>query len=171
MTNIILRRLNRFLEKFDTIILVNYFQISHDGMFLDFQVSRCSEFELLFVGKAIRTHKLLNFVELPIDLSRLIYSFLLDTIQVNFKMRLPNDYPFIAPIWSVSEIRNNFLQDNTEINSYYNNIIQRHNLRNRNWTPAHEIEKDILNIVEEIHPFGDIFQQNFSFTHDSCYYK
>jgi len=100
-----------------------------------------------------------DFSQLPLDINRYIYSYYhADFITIKTKIHFPNEYPFKAPIWYLLKVEHN-LELPICLSWYYTNIIDNHNnIYKRDWTPAIDIEKDLLDFLQKISHFNYILE-------------
>lgn len=129
---------NRYLSFLENAPCIeDYFQISHSKYKLTRHTNREYRFE-------IRKEKC-NFVgiDLPTELRIYINSFLYEFKVISYKMTVPNDYPFKAPIWSLEVINTNVPSPQDELAVYYQN--RRYT---DSWSPVISFEKDILNMID-----------------------
>ena len=106
----------------------------------------------------IYKHKSFYFDNLPPELNNKIEDFLYDKIVLNIIQVLPESYPFMQPLWVLSDIITP-PQQHKLIEVYYCEKIRNHNEKiSDKWTPALRIEKDILIFMTTVMGFRDIFE-------------
>jgi hypothetical protein len=86
------------------------------------------------------------FHMLPPEINNLIDSFMNDYIIINITMVLPLEFPFIAPLWILTNIDTNKIRE--PINNYFIDKILCHN--KEDVTPAYTLNKNILHFVSTI---------------------
>jgi hypothetical protein len=149
--------LSRF-NRFETICnqpLDKYFGLQHNYDKFDILPTRTNDkIELL-----IRVEKkyYYDFGSLPTDMSRVISEYLSKFIYICVEITFPYDYPFKPPKYALLYTKHNL---NVPINleNYYKGIVINHNLQyKRDWSPAIEIVKDILDFIRKINHFEYLF--------------
>lgn len=106
-----------------------------------------------------------NIANLPIEICDKIFSFSSHVLQLKVQLTFTDTYPFEAPLWTLVEVNDAVPQTNLpypeyKLSDYYENVIYRHNKINRtpgNWSPAIDIEKDILDFIRKINHFPEMF--------------
>lgn len=133
--------------------LKNYFS---EKIYFDFTIK---ENYIYFNFNFKKKNQFYDFSQLPIDVSRYIYQFYnSDFITIKIKIHFPDDYPFKAPIWYLLNVEHN-LELPICLSRYYTNIIDNHNnLYKRDWSPAIDIDKDLLDFLQKINHFNDILE-------------
>jgi ubiquitin-protein ligase len=132
------RRIARLFDEFNHNLkgksIADYFQIDHSKYDLKKMEDQLFEFKVsyeLFPQCAL---------DLPIELSMKIAGYLYEHIEVYYHIRIPNDYPFKPPVWTMQTIL---------APKIYNDAVQVLNHRYDNsWSPAITMEKDVLNMIE-----------------------
>jgi hypothetical protein len=106
-----------------------------------------------------KSENIYNFNNLPIEIIREIQEYGKHFIDMEIDIYFPNKYPFIRPLWCLKNIIHNIkLEQPINIKNYYYNIINNHNNQNKKyWSPANEIEKDILGFIIKINHFEYLF--------------
>jgi len=106
-----------------------------------------------------KNEKLYNFNNLPIEIIRKIQEYGDHFIDMEIDIYFPNEYPYIRPIWWLSNVNNNVkLEQPLSIKEYYNYIINNHNNNNKiYWSPATKIETDIIEFIRKINHFEYLF--------------
>jgi hypothetical protein len=95
-----------------------------------------------------------DIFELPIEISRVISSYLSSYVTIEFVIAHQADYPFSPPRWSVDNVKHNLHSHSIDILEYYQYITQKHNDRYRkDWSPAIQINTDLLDFFQKIHHF------------------
>ena len=83
-------------------------------------------------------------LELPFEVNCIVLSYLHEPFYAEFKIVVPDDYPFKPPVWILMNA------DKKKYNNYKNAEINQ-NVRYRNsWEPSISFEKDILYMIESI---------------------
>lgn len=132
------RRIARLFDEFNHNLkgksIADYFQIDHSRYDLKKIEDQLFEFKVsyeLFPKCAL---------DLPIELSMKIAGYLYEHIEVYYHIRIPNDYPFKPPEWTMQSII---------APKIYNDAVHVLNHRYDNsWSPAITMEKDVLNMIE-----------------------
>ena len=96
------------------------------------------------------------FLELPMEINRLISSYIPSYIEINTRIHFCDEYPFRPPKWSLTSVVD---KSSSYINlqEYYEYIVNCHNNQyQRSWSPAIWIETDILCFVLKINHFEHI---------------
>lgn len=115
----------------------DYFQITHSKYKL---VQRNIREYIFTIHKE---HGYAVGIDLPTELRVYIHTFLYEYKVVSYKITIPTDYPFKAPIWSMDTISTNLCTKRDELAVYYQN--HRYNV---SWSPVITFEKDILNMID-----------------------
>jgi hypothetical protein len=93
---------------------------------------------------------------LPNEICNFIMSFLKIRLIVKINISFPEDYPFKNPIWSIISVETN-INKSLNLNEYFQHLIYSQNCQNKcSWSPAIDIEKDILIFITRIN--NAIFQ-------------
>jgi hypothetical protein len=105
-----------------------------------------------------------NIANLPVEICDSIFAFSCQVLELKVQITFMKTYPFEAPFWTLTEVKNTIPKANLpypkyELSDYYQNVIDMHNKNNRtgNWSPAIDIEKDVLNFIRKIHHFPEMF--------------
>lgn len=96
--------------------------------------------------------------QLPHEINALISHYLPSTIMLHIHIHFTNGYPFDPPRWSLISCDDRLASSLKNAKEYYEYIIQNHNDSNLyNWSPATNIDSDILTFMLRIHPFDNLF--------------
>ena len=96
------------------------------------------------------------FRGLPLEINRLISSYIPSYIEINTHIHFCNEYPFRPPKWSLLSVIDKS-SSCINLQEYYEYIINCHNNQYRNsWSPAIWIESDILCFIARINHFEQI---------------
>lgn len=105
-----------------------------------------------------------NIANLPVEICDSIFAFSCQVLELKVQITFTDTYPFEPPFWTLTEVKNTIPKANLpypkyELSDYYQNVIYMHNKNNRtgNWSPAIDIEKDVLNFIRKIHHFPEMF--------------
>jgi hypothetical protein len=100
-----------------------------------------------------------NIRELPPEINGLIAEYLPSYITLNIRMDYTNTYPFDLPKWSLVSCDDRLASSLKNAEEYYKYIIDTHNsiYRSHNWSPAIDIDKDILQFMIRINHFEGLF--------------
>jgi hypothetical protein len=106
-----------------------------------------------------KNEKIYNFNNLPIEIIRKIQDYGDNFIDMEVDIYFPKEYPYIRPVWCLSNIKHNIkLEQPLSIKEYYNYIITNHNKKNKiYWSPATKIEADIIEFIQRINHFEHLF--------------
>jgi hypothetical protein len=93
-------------------------------------------------------------MNLPKELSRIISEYLPTKITICIEILFPNNYPFIQPTYSLMNVEHNVPNLPINLKDYCEYIVDNHNAQYKHyWSPAIEIDKDILDFVRKINHF------------------
>ena len=100
-----------------------------------------------------------NIRELPPEINGLIAEYLPSYITLELRMYYTNTYPFDIPEWSLVYCDDRLASSLKNAKEYYRYIIHNHNsiYQNHNWSPATDIDKDILQFMIRINHFDSLF--------------
>lgn len=91
-----------------------------------------------------------NISELPLDINIFISEFIPSYIEFEFEITYGDIYPFTPPVWSIVSCDDRLSNVQNMIH-YYNYIVKSHNVNNSyDWSPAVDIDKDILYFISKI---------------------
>jgi hypothetical protein len=133
-----------------------YFGISN--LNIKFELNKKSDENILYFNIFyLNPRKNIHFKILPDEINNIINLYLDEFIDIQTQILFTSDYPFYQPIWSLSKLSFNF-KTNLLLNDIYKYIIDCHNSQyNHDWSPATDIEKDILDFIRKINIFEYIF--------------
>jgi hypothetical protein len=157
--NFVTKRYLKFISNLKGKSLQDYFdikieQFNSSDYKLKFTMNKVDE-DILLNVLFIKKCTLFNFT-LPIELIRIINSYANDKIDITFKITFPRSYPFTPPYWMLIRLNHNFvIEQPLSIEEHYKFIIKTHNFYNNKkiWSPATDIEKDILLFISRINHF------------------
>lgn len=123
-----------FQENLDGQSIADYFQIDHSK----YDLKRIDEqtFEFKVSYEVFPRYAL----DLPIELSMKIVGYLYEHTEIEYQIRIPNDYPFKPPKWVMQTI--------TPPQLYTDALCVLNYRYDKDWSPAITIEKDVLNMIE-----------------------
>jgi len=100
-----------------------------------------------------------NIRELPPDINQLISEYLPSYITLELRMDYTPTYPFDIPLWSLISVDDRLASSLKNAKEYYRYIIHTHNTtyQQHNWSPATDIDKDILQFMVRINHFNSLF--------------
>jgi hypothetical protein len=100
-----------------------------------------------------------NIRELPPEINRAIAEYLPSYITLSLRIDYTNTYPFDIPRWSMISADDRLASSLKNAEEYYNYIITTHNTtyHHHNWSPATDIDKDILQFMIRINHFDSLF--------------
>lgn len=156
MLTLFKKRYERFQNKITASSINKYFGIIDPNIKIELN-KKNNETNLYLNIFYLKPQKKTHFKLFPDEINDLIYSYLNEYIDVEFKILYPLDYPFQPPIWSLTKNASNFV-----FKDLLNNIVEfaitcHNNQHNRDWSPATDIEKDILGFIVKINTFEYIF--------------
>lgn len=132
------RRISRLFDEFTRNLqgksIAEYFQINH------------SKYDLTKVDDQTFAFKISYEIipqcalDLPIDLSIKIASYLYEHTTIDYQIQIPSDYPFKPPVWIMQTI--------TPPQLYTDALCVLNYRYYQDWSPAITIEKDILNMID-----------------------
>ena len=116
---------------------INVYQTHLDTYLLEFKYSK---------KQNIDTHYI-NFALLPDEISKNINSYLVDYINVIYKIKYTS-CNMTPPNFSLYSVEYNIPKPHINIKKYYKYLINKHNgIYNKNWSPAVKIRVSILEII------------------------
>lgn len=143
------RRMKLMMEQFKTNLnemsIEQYFQIANTQIIL-----KQIQFNELILNYKYKIFQLVNINNLPIELNMNILSYVHEYSFATYKVKIPEDYPFKPPFWSLENVK-------TNIN--WNHLFAAHFQNHRymmSWSPSLSLEKDVLNMIEAIDKTKDI---------------
>jgi hypothetical protein len=106
-----------------------------------------------------------NIANFPVEICDKIFAFSCYEIELRVQITFTDTYPFEAPIWGLVGVKHTIPKANLpyptyKLSDYYQHAISMHNniIRNpENWSPAIDIEKDILDFLRKINHFPEMF--------------
>ena len=106
------------------------------------------------------TEDFLRFKQLPYDVSRIIHSYLGDTIKLYIEIQYPDSYPFNPPVWNLLRVSHNQVETKPlYIEKYYHAMIKIHNAQNsleRRPSPVCTIGQDLAHFVKKVNHFEHV---------------
>lgn len=102
------------------------------------------------------------FENLPPELNNKINDYLDDTLKLSFVLNIPTDYPFIPPIWILSDISTTISNYKLLISYYSSKVISHNEINSKNWSPVILIDKDILGFINTIINFDEVIANIYS---------
>jgi hypothetical protein len=165
---IIDRRYEQFINNFKNSSIEKYFGINtSNNSKLKISVSKLEKTDciknptkitlrIISIGK---NKNIYNFNNLPIEIMLKIQEYGNHFVDMEIDICFSNQYPFDQPLWYLKNINHNIkVEQQLSIEEYYNYIINNHNNQNKKyWSPANEIEKDILGFIIKINHFEYLF--------------
>lgn len=106
-----------------------------------------------------------NIANFPVEICDKIFAFSCYAIELQFQITFMNTYPFEAPFWTLVEVKNTIPKANLpyptyKLSDYYQHVVSMHNKlyqNPKNWSPAIDIEKDVLDFIRKINHFPEMF--------------
>jgi hypothetical protein len=156
-TNFTQHRYDTFVNNLNNNSIENYFGIINESdKKLNF-TSKREENEVYFTVSFIKSYNI-DIKSFPKEINDIISSYASEFINISFKILHFDDYPFHPPEWSLSKILCN-IKTPFNIKDYYNYIINNHNnTYKKDWSPAINIEKDILEFIQKINHFDMLIE-------------
>ena len=150
-------RYNTFINCLNNSTIEKYFGIiNQPNKSLNFTLKR-EENELYFTVSFLKSCNI-DIKEFPKEINDIISSYSSEFIKINLKILHYADYPFHPPEWSLLNILCN-IKIPFNLNDYYNYIINNHNeMYKTDWSPAINIEKDILEFIQKINHFDMLIE-------------
>ena len=146
-------RFKRFEYVYQTQSLEKYFGLIHNYDTFKIIPQKTDNNTLVLTIQIEKKHYH-NFKQLPLELSNLISEYLPEYITICVEITFPSDYPFQPPIYTLLSTTYNITNLPISIDTYYTRIVENHNLQyKREWSPAIDIEKDILYFICRINHF------------------
>jgi ubiquitin-protein ligase len=146
-------RFKRFEQIYQTHPLVKYFGLKHNYDVFEIVPQKTDMDKLSLHVQVVKNHYH-HFNHLPSDINNVISEYLQEYITICFEITFPYDYPFKPPIYTLVSTKSNLVHFPLSIDGYYASIVERHNLQYaREWTPAMDIEKDVLYFICRINHF------------------
>jgi hypothetical protein len=146
-------RFKRFEHAYQTQSLDKYFGLKHNYDVLTIVPKKIDVNKLALYIKVVKNYYY-DFKDLPSDISNLISDYLPEYLYICVEITYPSDYPFKPPIYTLLSTKYNLVHLPISIHSYYDTIVNNHNLQyNHEWSPAIDIEKDILYFICRINHF------------------
>jgi len=132
------RRINKLFTEFKENLhgksIADHFQIDHSKYDLKRIDAQTFEFKVSY--EVFPSYAL----DLPIELSMKIVGYLYEHTEIEYQIRIPNDYPFKPPKWVMQTI--------TPPQLYQDALCVLNYRYDKDWSPAITIEKDVLNMIE-----------------------
>jgi hypothetical protein len=99
-----------------------------------------------------------NIRELPPERNRAISEYLPSYITLTVRIDYTNTYPFTIPKWSLISCNDRLASSLKNAENYYKYMVDIHNnAYMHNWSPAINIDKDILQFMIRINHFDSLF--------------
>jgi hypothetical protein len=164
MNNYHVTRINRFQDKFNNISIEDYFDIVgiNDNEKINFIHNVKSNNTINLEIRFTKNNILYDILELPLDICREIFEYYsIDYIFINLNIVYNSiTSPFSAPNWNLINVKHN-ISIPIDLTEYYKGIVHFHNsLNNIQWSPAIDIDKDILDFIQKINHFDYMLDNN-----------
>lgn len=153
MVTLFEKRYNKFNNKILNISISKYFEIKDP--YLNFELTRKKNEDILYFNVFyFKPQEHFNFKNVPKEINDIINSYLNDYVNLQIKIDYAlNDYPFHHPVWHLLNFSSN-IDSNWSLNDIFSYLINCHNSQHiRDWSPATDIEKDILDFIRKINIF------------------
>ena len=161
------RSYNQFINNIKDSSIEKYFGINTvNNSKLQISISKLTNLQCINIPIKItlniqyfKNEKTYNFNNLPIEIIRKIQEYGDHFIDMEIDIYFTDQYPYVTPIWNLSNIKHNIkIEQPISIKEYYNYIINNHNKNNKiYWSPATRIEADIIEFVQKINHFEYLF--------------
>ena len=125
-----------------------YFGIKDDSLTINIYQPKIDIFLLEFKYFKSFDKNVINFRNLPDEISKKINSYLYDYINVIFKIKYSDC--FVPPIITLFSLEYNIPKPYMNIKKYYKYLINKHNgiyNNNNHWSPAYTIRTTVLEII------------------------
>ena len=153
------RKINRFQRLFQNTYLHDYYGIKNN---------KNTQLKIIYFRKEPNKIELhisfeksykLDFIDLPEEISRYISDYLYVCINIPLEILFPLSYPFTPPLWSLIKVEHNLYNPPINLEDYYKYIVDNHNspYSDDRWSPAIEIEVDILDFICKVNHFEYLF--------------
>lgn len=99
-----------------------------------------------------------NIRGLPPEINRMISEYLPSYITLQIRLDYTDNYPFDAPKWSLISCDDRLASSLKNAEEYYKYLIDNHNsVYSQCWSPAIDIDRDILMFIVRINHFAHLF--------------
>jgi len=99
-----------------------------------------------------------NIRGLPPEINRMISEYLPSYITLQIRLDYTDNYPFDAPKWSLISCDDRLASSLKNAEEYYRYLIDNHNsVYSQCWSPAIDIDRDILMFIVRINHFAHLF--------------
>jgi len=151
------RRFNTFISHLNNSSIEDYFGIiNQPNKILNF-ITKREENEVYFTISFVKSCNI-DIENFPKEINDIISSYASEFINIKLKILHFDDYPFKHPVWSLLDVSYN-IKLPLNLKDYYNYIVKNHNDRHAfDWSPATDIEKDILEFIQKINHFDMLLE-------------
>jgi hypothetical protein len=151
------KRLSRFITHMENSSMEKYFGIvCKPGTKLQISIQK-EETTLILHIRFIKTYSF-DIMNLPSEINNIILSYTSEYIDISLDITYLGRYPFVQPIWYLSNVLTNIVEP-LDLTEYYKYIVNNHNEGYKTgWSPAIDIEKDILYFITKINHFDYIIE-------------
>jgi len=133
-----------FMDNLGKMTIAEYFQLPN----INITLSQPDERTFIYTFKYSNINSFKFRYDLPLELNSMILTYLYEYSIIEYKMYIPDDYPFKPPIWSCENIITN-KYNSIQSNHLFAVIFQNYRY-SMDWSPMISIEKDILNMIDSI---------------------
>jgi hypothetical protein len=156
MVTLFEKRYSKFNNKITDASISEYFGIKDTN--LKFKLFKKNDKnELYFNIYYLKPQEKINFKNVPNEINDIIYSYLNDYIDIQVKIDYKIDYPFDYPVWTLLHFSSN-INSQWDLYDIFSFFLNCHNNQHiRDWSPATDIEKDILDFIRKINIFEFIY--------------
>ena len=156
MVTLFIKRYEKFQNKIKDSSINKYFGIIDPNV--NITLNKKNNEEILYLNIFyLKPQEKIYFKLFPNEINDLVHSYLNEYIDIEAKILYPLDYPFQPPIWSLTKNISNFDFKNLLYSICEYAITCHNNQHTRDWSPATDIEKDILDFIRKINTFEYIF--------------
>ena len=158
MTSLFEKRLTRFMDRLHfSQTIRDYFNIKN-GKNDNFNFIIKKYGKALLFNISFRKKYFYKIENLPIEINALILSFCEDQINIKIHITYEDDYPFSYPIWHLISVDHNICTL-LNLEEYYDYMVANHNSAyKKNWSPAIDIDIDILDFIRKILHFDFVLE-------------
>jgi len=148
------RRLKRLEDICATQTLEEYYNIQNtNNCKLKISYIRTTPYTIL-LHIHFEKSRFYDFLNLPLEVSRIISEYAPTTISIRVGITFPNDYPFNQTVYSLINVDHSIPNIPMNLEEYYKYIVDNHNYQySKYWSPAILIDRDILDFVRKVNHF------------------
>jgi len=153
VSTIVDKRFDRFIKALENSSIEKYFGITtKPNTSLKFTIEKKEDDQVTLEIKFKKKY-VFEFQQLPKEINDIIRSYAIETIVIHTNIFYGIGYPFSRPVWSLINVLEN-INISIDVKEYYKYIVEKHNNQYKHyWSPAMDIEKDILEFIQKINHF------------------